>query len=311
MLWSFPGLLDIDVPVAREALDYALTVQLRNTGTHSRFIDGIVLEDGYELDEGVAPIIALNGYITKTGDQRFLEAHREAFTSLIDRLQEHFDESTGLYSTLQDAQDQYRKQQFSTYDNVLVWKAFIAAAGLFERLHDSASQKEMLRRAGDLHAAILRTCISAQAPGATGSILVSATDGKNPIYGDVPPGSLMKLPTLGFISEDDPLFVQTFAWLHSPSYSYSYADHPYGLPGSYRLPFTTSWSVADHLGLKLGQDRALRILRGSAWDAGIISEGLDARTGIVDHDGRAFATAAGYMAHAICESFCTDVRLPK
>jgi len=311
MLWSFPGLLDIDVPFAREALEYALTVQLRNAGTHSRFIDGIVLEDGYELDEGVAPIIALNGYIAKTGDQKFLEVHREALTSLVDRLQEHFDESTGLYSTLQDAQDQYRKQQFSTYDNVLVWKAFVNAAGLFERLHEPASQEAMLRRAGDLHAAILRTCTSTQAPGAIGSILVSATDGKNPIYGDVPPGSLMKLPALGFISEGDPLFVQTFAWLHSPNYSYSYSDYPYGLPGSYRLPFTTSWSVADHLGLKLGRDRALRVLRGSAWDAGIISEGLDARTGVVDHDGRAFATAAGYMAHAICASFCTDVQLPK
>jgi hypothetical protein len=26
----------------------------------------------------------------------------------------------------------------------------------------------------------------------------------------------------------------------------------------------------------------------------------------MDYDGRAFATAAGYVAHAICQSFCTD-----
>lgn len=306
MLWSFPGLLDIDVPFAREALNYALTVQLRNTGTHSRFIDGIVLEDGYELDEGVAPIIALSGYIAKTSDQNFLEAHREALSGLIDRLQEHFDQATGLYSTLQDAQDQYRKQQFSTYDNVLVWKAFVDAAGLYEQLHDPASQKEMLRRAGDLHAAILRICISTQAPGATAPILVSATDGKNPIYADVPPGSLMKLPALGFMAETDPVFAQTYAWLHSANYQYSYSDQPFGLPGSYRLPFTPVWTVADHLGLKQGREQALKILLGSEWDSGIISEGVSSTTGVADHDGRAFATAAGYMAHAICASFCLD-----
>ena len=28
----------------------------RNTGTHSRFIDGTVLEDGFQLDEAVAPL---------------------------------------------------------------------------------------------------------------------------------------------------------------------------------------------------------------------------------------------------------------
>ena len=49
MLWSFPGLLDVDTQLAREALEYALTTQLRNTGVHSRFIDGVVLEDGFQL----------------------------------------------------------------------------------------------------------------------------------------------------------------------------------------------------------------------------------------------------------------------
>jgi hypothetical protein len=58
MLWSFPALLDIDKEMARQALEYALTTQLRNAGTHSRFIDGIVLEDGFQLDEAAAPILA-------------------------------------------------------------------------------------------------------------------------------------------------------------------------------------------------------------------------------------------------------------
>jgi meiotically up-regulated gene 157 (Mug157) protein len=116
----------------------------------------------------------------------------------------------------------------------------------------------------------------------------------------------MKLPALGFVTETDPLFVRTYEWLHSKNYKYSFSDQPYGLPGSYRVAFTTPWEVADHLSLKAGRDQALKVLRGSHWDGGIISEGVDPTSAVMDYDGRAFATAAGYVAHAICQSFCTD-----
>jgi len=86
MLWSFPGLLDVDPLLARDALEYALTIQLRNTGVHSRFIDGVVLEDGLELDEVVAPIIAAAEYIKRTNDDAFLASHRAAIGTLRDRL---------------------------------------------------------------------------------------------------------------------------------------------------------------------------------------------------------------------------------
>ena len=106
--------------------------------------------------------------------------------------------------------------------------------------------------------------------------------------------------------EDDPLFVRTYNWLHSAQYQYSYAGQPYGLPGSYRLPFTTSWSVADHLRLKAGQAKALKILTESPWDGGIITEGVKPDTAKADQDGRAFATAAGYVAHVMCRQYCID-----
>jgi len=144
------------------------------------------------------------------------------------------------------------------------------------------------------------------APAADGTIFASATDGKKAVFTEMPPGSLMKLPTLGFVSQDDPVFVCTYKWLHSSGYKYSYWDEPYGFPGSYRLPFTTSWSVADHLLLKDGHDRALKVLLTSEWDGGIITEGVDSATGRMDLSGRAFATAAGYVAHSICKSACTD-----
>jgi hypothetical protein len=304
MLWSFPGLLDVDKDLAREALQYALTVQLRNTGVHSRFIDGVVLEDGFELDEGVAPIIALAEYVRQTNDNAFLVAHKDAVVALRDLLQTRFDPVTGMYSSLQDSQDEYQKQPFLTYDNALVWRSLQDLSMLFERLKDPATAKDLAIKADALHKAVLKYSVSSGAPGATGAVFASSTDGKNSTYADIPPGSLMKLPTLGFVPENDPVFARTYEYLHSKNYRYSYSDQPYGLPGSYRLAFTTSWTVADHLMLTSGKEQALKILRASDWDGGIITEGVDPKTAVLDHDGRAFATAAGYVAHAICKSFC-------
>jgi GH15 family glucan-1,4-alpha-glucosidase len=306
MLWSFPALLDIDTSAAAEALDYALTTQLRNAGTHSRFIDGIVLEDGFQLDEAVAPLIALSSYIRQSGDNAFLERHRDAVNLLRDRILSRYDTQTGLYSSLQDPQDEFQILPFITSDNALVWQGFLGLSDLLARLGDRAGADQMKDRAAQLHAAILAHCVSAEAPGADGPIFASATDGKRYIFTEMPPGSLMKLPILGFVPQDDPVFARTYRWLHSKNYKYSYADEPYGLPGSYRLLFTTSWVVADHLMLKAGHERALKILLGSNWDGGIVTEGVDAHTGQMDMQGRAFATAAGYVAHAICVSSCSD-----
>jgi meiotically up-regulated gene 157 (Mug157) protein len=164
----------------------------------------------------------------------------------------------------------------------------------------------MTQRAEALHKAVLQYSISSAAPGATGSIFACSTDGKNAVFADVPPGSLMKLPALGFVSEQDPVFLRTYQWLHSKNYKYSYSQEPYGLPGSYRLPFTTSWGVADYLRLSAGREQALKILLNSSWDGGIVTEGVAPETAVADSEGRAFATAAGYVAHAICEAYCND-----
>lgn len=306
MLWSFPALLDIDPKLAGDALEYALTIQLRNAGTHSRFIDGIVLEDGFQLDESVAPIIALASYEKRTNDNGFLGAHRSAVITLRDRLLSRYDAQAGLYSSLQDSQDEFQAKPFITYDNALVWRALLDLAALFTRMNESDNAQQMTERAASLHAAVLAHCVSSDAPNATGTIFASATDGKHFTFTEIPPGSLMKLPALGFIAESDPIFVRTYSWLHSKSYEYSYSDQPYGLPGSYRLKFTTSWSIADHLSLAAGREQALKILRASNWDGGIITEGVDPTSGLMDQQGRAFATAAGYVAHAICRLACKD-----
>jgi hypothetical protein len=306
LLWSFPAILDSDPARAREILDYALGIQARDIGIHSRFIDGVFLEDGFELDELVAPIVALTSYIDKTHDTAMLERHRDVLATLLERLRAQRDPATGMFETFQDSQDEYVHKPYSIYDNVLTWRALNDLAKLAALENQTQQANSLTAEAANLKSAIYRYGVLDGAPGAGGPIFAGNADAKSGGFADVPPGSLMKLPALGFISEDDPLFRRTYAWLHSPHYQYSYSDQPYGLPGSYRLPFTTSWEVADHLGLKAGRAQALKILKSSPWDGGIITEGVKADTGIPDSQGRAFATAAGYIAHTICQQFCID-----
>ena len=306
LLWSFPAILDTDPERAREVLNYVFGIQARNIGIHSRFIDGVVLEDGLELDELVAPLVALKSYIDATGDESPLERYAPQIDAIKERVFALRDPDTGLFETFQDAEDEYVQKPFSIYDNVLAWKALNDLAALERRRGRVAAGNDLRARAAALKASILKYGVRSGAEGAGGAIFAATVSAKAADFMDVPPGSLLKLSYLGFISEDDPLFVRTYDWLHSAHYPFSYADKPWGFPGSYRLPFTTSWSVADHLRLKTGRARALKVLTESVWDGGIITEGVKPETGQPDQAGRAFATAAGYVAHAICAQFCTD-----
>ena len=299
LLWSLPALLDTDPARAREAIGYVLGRQARNAGIHSRFIDGALLEDGLELDELVAPIVALKSYVDATGDRSVLTKYASEIATLRTRLFALRDPSTGLYETFQDAEDEYVQKPFSIYDNVIAWKALNDLATL-------SGEKALRARASTLKVAIMKYGVRSGTPGASGPIFAATVSATDADFMDVPPGSLLKLPYLGFIAEDDPLFRRTYDWLHSPNYQYSYVGTPYGLPGSYRVPFTTSWSVADHLRLKAGRAKALKVVTESPWDGGIVTEGVKPDTGIPDQQGRAFATAAGYVGHTICEQFCTD-----
>ena len=72
LYWSFPSILLVDGEYARGMLEYVFTKQIKNVGVHSRYIDGTVLEPGFELDELCAPILALHSYVRHTGDFEIL-----------------------------------------------------------------------------------------------------------------------------------------------------------------------------------------------------------------------------------------------
>lgn len=303
MLWSFPALLATDPARARHALDVAYGVQLRDAGTHSRFIDGVTLEPGFELDESVAPIIALAEYWRQTRDHSYLAARKSGLQFLLARLAAHRG-PYGLYWTEQDSQDENRAEVYETYDNALVWRTLEDAADMYRALGDTARATLLLKQAAAVHAAVMKWLVARGAPGASGPIFAFGWHGTHYTFDDVPPGSILKLPILGFIPESDPVFRRTYLWLHSKNFKYSSAGEPYGLPGSYRLPWTTCWSIADHLRLEEGRSIALKILLASPWDGGIVSEQVDPKTAKSIPGGGAFATAAGYVGAAICDVFC-------
>ena len=307
MLWSFPALLDIDPPMAREALEYALTTQLRNTGTHSRFIDGVVLEDGFQLDEAAAPILALAAYEKRTNDTAFLSAHSAALAMLSDRLQSRFDPATGLYSSLQDAQDEFQKLPFITYDNALVWRAFTDLADLNKRLNDLKASQEMTTRAASLHAAILNHCVSTSrtqlraAPSSPPPPMARTTSSptfRPALSSSFPPSASSLNPIRPSCARISGCTRRTTS---TPTPT-SLTDFPEATAS----PSQPHGASPTNLLLTAGRDQSLKILRASNWDGGIITEGVDPATARMDQAGRAFATAAGYIAHAICQTSCTD-----
>lgn len=187
MLWSFPGLLRSDPRFARKALEYALDTQLRDTGIHSRYIDGAVLEDGFELDEAAAPLIALAEYEHATGDLRFLKRHRAALRTLERGLLAR-KAASGLYRSVQDSQDENRAQQFMTYDNALVWRAFEDLSDLRTLLHEPRRAARSAAAARDLRAAILAQLVRAGAPGARGTDLRVRHRRPYPVFRRCPAG---------------------------------------------------------------------------------------------------------------------------
>ena len=125
LLWAFPTILRADAALAKEVLTYVFTRQRQNIGVHSRFIDGTMLEPGFELDELVAPVLALQAYLSKTRDEAFLQERfvQDGLSLILARLREARHPDTALYETFLQPTDDEIVHPYLTYDNVLVWRA--------------------------------------------------------------------------------------------------------------------------------------------------------------------------------------------
>ena len=292
LLWAFPAVLDADPALAREMLDYVFGRQGRNFGVHSRYIDGTVLEPGFELDELMAPVLALDRYVAATGDRDCLAdgAIQAGLAGILRTLRTKRHQTAALYETFLQPTDDMRSHPYLTYDNVLVWRALGALSRLYPETYGSlAGEAEAVRRA------VLEHCV---VQGASGPYYAWSTDlaGHTDVY-DEPPGSLLLLPYLDFCALDDPVYQNTVRQIRTPEYPYSFAGCAFAEIGCAHAPHPWMLSVANSL-LSGQAERALDILRRAEMDNGIVCESIDEHTGR-SATGEAFATCAGFICHAL------------
>ncbi len=292
LLWSFPAILGADPALAKRMLGYVFGRQRRNLGVHSRFIDGTVLEPGFELDELMAPVLALERYVDATGDRAVLQQEnvRQGVGEILEKLAARRHPETALYETFLQPTDDERVYPYLTYNNALVWRALSALARLYPERAALAEEAEAVRRAVREH------CVKMGEDGAPYFAWSVDLAGGSDVY-DEPPGSLQLLAKLGFCEPEDPVWRNTVAMIRSPAYRYSFAGLPFAEIGCPHAPHPWLLSVANSL-LCGRVGPSLAILHAAPMDNGIACESIDEYTGVCT-TGEAFATCAGFVCYAL------------
>ena len=290
LLWAFPAMLAADAAHAREALAYVFTRQARNVGVHSRYIDGTVLEPGFELDELCAPVIALYRYGRATGDWSLSREPRvqTVLLNIEQQLQGKRHPEVALYETFLQPTDDLRRYPYLTYDNVLVWYTFRALAMLLDAPH-------LLQRAQAVREAIEQHCVRDEGGKRFYAWSVDL-QGQYDVY-DEPPGSLQLLPHYGFCAMDDPLWQNTVAMIRDEAYPLSFAGKPIAEIGCQHAPHPWVLSICNSL-LSGHAASAKQHLHRTDMDHGIACESVNEFTGVCE-TGHAFATCAGFLAYAL------------
>jgi len=298
MRWSLPAVLQINWTQARKMLIYALTTQLPNVGLHSRFINGIALEPGLQLDQLCAPVRALHTYVQLTGDMSILFDRRvqTGINTIKDILIVQRNPASLLFETLLMPSGEPSQYPYVCFSNVLVWRVLLDLAALYERIRDVDRTDEAIAIANKLRTAIMEHFV---VPGPNGDIYARAVDLEGHFeLGDDPEGSLLLLTYFGFCTHEDPVYKNTVDWINS---SY-YAEHKCG--SRCELASKTEGKqarsvlgVANEL-LAGHTEEALEFLRRAELDGGIACECAEQGTGRAI-SGMAYAGAAGYLAFGL------------
>lgn len=293
LLWAFPAILDADSELAEQILRYIFGRQRKNLGIHSRYIDGTVLEPGFELDELMAPIIALESYVEQTGDREILEdTHvQKGIRQILNTLESMRHPEIALYETFLQPTDDEIVYPYLTYNNVLVWRSLKGLARLYpEKYTALASVAEEVKAAIDAH------CVFQDDKGKPYLGWSVDLKGQHNIY-DEPPGSLQLLPYYGFCDPTDEIWRNTVSIIRSPAYEYSFANFPIAEIGCAHAPYPWILSLCNSL-LSGHAGQAFRELELLEMDNGIACESVDPVTGLCA-TGAAFATCAGFLCHSM------------
>jgi len=301
LLWSFPSILITDAEYAREMLMYIFTRQIRNIGIHSRYIDGTLLEPGFELDELCAPIIALYNYVKTTHDYNFLKLDvvQNGVNHVLKILDSKKHKNIALYETFLQPTDDMHVYPYITYDNVLVWKSLQNLSEIYSGIWEEHRISSLIIKAKEVEEAIYMHCVKVYEGKKMFAWSVDI-NGKWDIY-DEPPGSLQLLPHYGFCDSKDEIYSNTVDIIRRPEYPYSFHDSYIADIGCPHAPHPWILSIANSLLCDRVEHGKTMLLRASM-DNGIACESVDENTGECA-TGEAFATCAGFLAYAIYEAF--------
>lgn len=293
LLWAFPAILETDPEYARELLMAVFRRQSRNFGVHSRYIDGTVLEPGFELDELCAPILALDRYINVTEESDIVKNHEiaEAIKEIMHKLEKQKHPEIDLYSTFLQPTDDKHNFPYLTYDNILVWKTLMILSKRTRRV-------SLKQQADSVQKAIEKYCVH-EYEGK--NIYAWSVDlkGNWDIY-DEPPGSLQLLPFYGYCKYEDPTWKNTIELIRNEKYPLSFAGHAIAEIGCKHAPHPWILSLCNSLLAGFKED-AIMHLQATKMDNGIACESVDENTGECT-TGAAFATCAGFLAYALCKT---------
>ncbi len=297
LLWSFPSILQADTEYAREMLDYVFTRQIRNVGIHSRYIDGTVLEPGFELDELCAPIIALYNYVKVSGDKAYLiEPYViKGVRRILKIIESKKNPGIDLYETFLQPTDDMHVYKYITYDNVLVWCSFNHIIELYRGIFSPSELSVLKELSENVREAIETHCIKVH----NGKRIYGWSvdlKGEYDVY-DEPPGSLQLLSYLGFCDSSDEVFLNTVELIRDKNYPYSFAGFNFPETGCPHAPHPWVLSIANSL-LYGRTEHCIDILKRLKMDNLIACESIDENTGECV-TGAAFATCAGFLTYAI------------
>ncbi len=301
LLWSFPSILITDRKRARSMLDYVFTIQKRNIGIHSRYIDGTVLEPGFELDELCAPIVALDRYLAYTDDWDYMkEAHvKKSLQHIVEILEQHRHSQWELYDTFLQPTDDPIVYPYLTYNNVLVWKTFVVLSNFALRENKQDEAQFFKQKADNVKNAIYNHMV-VEDRGKKIFVWSADLEGNVNIY-DEPPGSLQLFPYYGFCSEEDIIYKNTLEVIRSKETPYAFKGCRFEELGCYHAEHPWVLSIANSF-LSGRKEHAKDLVLRTPMDGGIACESIDEHTGI-PRTGEHFATCAGFLAYSIYHAY--------
>ncbi|MEG0229805.1 MAG: glycoside hydrolase family 125 protein, partial [Oscillospiraceae bacterium] len=309
LLWSFPAILITDSSYAKEMLTYVFTKQSKNIGIHSRYIDGTVLEPGFELDELCAPVIALSKYIQTTKDYDFLKEDFiiKALKKILQTIKNKKHPKYDLYETFLQPTDDEVVYKYITYNNALVWKMFSDIATMYNALgvFDDQTILNLKQQAENVKNSIYSLCVKNVDGDENKKIFAWSVDLDSPqgswdLY-DEPPGSMQLMAYYGFCDFNDPIYMQTVEVIRRKEYPYSFADCYIADIGCPHAPHPWILSIANSL-LCGNKEHGKLMCERIIMDNGIACESVDEHTGQCK-TGEAFATCAGFISYAIYHAF--------